>query len=224
MAQQINVTVPGMKLEPIFVPDTCTIAELCRRIYDKTGVRLFNGFGFTSQGAGGANTATYTVQTEAAVTTQTIFDTVTGTNVAASNFLIPPPAAPATATATTGGSVAAGTYNVRVTYLNAAGETLSSANSTQVTTGATSTITVTSPVASADATQYKVYMGTGTPTLQGGATNIGTNFVQTAAVTGGAALPVANTASSPTTYTTLLSTLGINHGDELIVFNVPVGG
>jgi hypothetical protein len=55
--------------------------------------------------------------------------------------MIPP--APVLATAATGGTVAAGTYWVKVTAKNAQGETTGSAAAKIVTTGATSTITVT---------------------------------------------------------------------------------
>src|SRR5260370_34640479 len=73
-------------------------------------------------------------------------------------WMIPP--APVLATATTGGTVAAGTYWVKVTAKNAQGETTGSSASKIVTTGATSTITVTIFTVP-NATQYNVYIGSG---------------------------------------------------------------
>lgn len=340
MAQQIFVTIPGMKKEPITIPDTATVADFCREVYHRTGCSLFGGFGFkgmntsgvvalTSQeplpfkttnlaspaptsaagtiGGGTLAAATYfikitytsvfgetlpsaefTATTTAAGTLvvqnpptvlgatgwNVYISTATGTEtkqngatpvalgqdyiqtgalvggaaLPTSNtavlqqdgtnnvtfdsvtYLLPPPAqlsttAPITlATSTTGGTVAAGTYNVRITYVNPTGETLASVSTPITTTGTTSTITVTSPAALGDATQYKVYMGTGTPTLQGAATNIGTNFVQSTAVGAGAALPATNTAVSPLAATSLFSSIGITSGDELFIYTTPVGG
>ncbi len=77
----------------------------------------------------------------------------------ASAYLMTPPA-PLVTTATTGGTVAAGTYWVQVTAKNAQGESLPSAATKIVTTGTTSTITIviyTVP----NATQYNVYIGSG---------------------------------------------------------------
>jgi hypothetical protein len=108
-----------------------------------------------------------------------------------------PPTAPVLTTATTGGTVAAGFYGVKVTYLNATGETLASESSFVTTTGATSTITVTSPAASTNATSYKVYMtpaGGGAWKLQGTSTTLGSSFTLTAP-------PVTNTATPPTSDT-----------------------
>jgi len=113
------------------------------------------------------------------------------------------PAAPALSTAGSGGTVAAGDYAVRITYVNANGESLGSEVSHIITSGSTSTITVASPAAAGSAgnaaTKYKVYI---TP-ANGGAyflqnttgTNIGTNFTLTAP-------PVTNTANPPTGNTT----------------------
>ena len=77
----------------------------------------------------------------------------------ASAFLMVPPA-PALATSATGGTVAAGTYWVKVTAKNAQGETTASAATKIVTTGATSTISVTIFTVP-NATQYNVYIGSG---------------------------------------------------------------
>ena len=77
----------------------------------------------------------------------------------ASALLMTPPA-PVLATATTGGTVAAGTYWAQVTAKNAQGETLASGATKIVTTGATSTITI-SIFTVPNATQYNVYIGSG---------------------------------------------------------------
>jgi hypothetical protein len=77
----------------------------------------------------------------------------------ASAYLMIPPA-PVLSTATTGGTVAAGTYWVKVTAKNAQGETTGSAATKIVTTGTTSTITVTIFTVP-NATQYNVYFASG---------------------------------------------------------------
>jgi len=77
---------------------------------------------------------------------------------------LPAPVQSALATATTGGTITAGTYKYVVTAINAAGETGASNEQTIVTTGSTSTVTVTW-AAVAGATGYKLYK-----TAAGGAT------------------------------------------------------
>lgn len=113
------------------------------------------------------------------------------------------PAAPALATASSGGTVAAGIHGVRITYVNANGETVASEASHITTSGSTSTITVTSPAAAGSggnaATKYKVYMtppNGGAYKLQNGSgTNVGTDYTLTAP-------EVTNTATAPTSNTT----------------------
>ena len=73
------------------------------------------------------------------------------------------PAAPVLATATTGGSIAAATVWVQVTAVTSAGsggESTPGAATSIVTTGSTSTLTITIPVVP-NATSYNVYAGTG---------------------------------------------------------------
>jgi hypothetical protein len=72
------------------------------------------------------------------------------------NLLAAPVQAAAT-TATTGGTLAAGTYRIRVTAINARGETDRSNEITRVTTGSTSTITVNWGNVSGE-TGYRVYV------------------------------------------------------------------
>lgn len=74
------------------------------------------------------------------------------------------PAAPTLATATTGGTVAAGTYYVQLAYVNASGETVLGPVASQVTAGSTSTITVTTGALPAGATSVKAYISTASGT------------------------------------------------------------
>lgn len=110
------------------------------------------------------------------------------------------PATPVPTTATTGGTVLAGVYQVVVAYVGANGESLGSAAGSVTTTGSTSTITVPSPGASSGATGWYAYVSqagaaASTATRQqaaGSPTSIGTNLTLTApptstgAVTGSA--------------------------------------
>lgn len=82
-------------------------------------------------------------------------DTIPG----GSTVNLAPPASPAATPSTSGGTLAAGTYYIRVTYLNAAGESQGSAEVTAVTTGATSSISV-SWTTDTRATSARVYIGT----------------------------------------------------------------
>jgi Pectate lyase superfamily protein len=127
--------------------------------------------------------------------------------------LVPAPAAaPAPTTATAGGTVLAGTYGVKYTYVNAAGETLASAAGSVVTTGSTSTITVPSPPTQQTVTSWYAYVtavngstyyrqqGSGSPTA------IGTALTLTAPpTTSGANPPSSNTATGGTLSTTVSS-------------------
>jgi hypothetical protein len=121
----------------------------------------------------------------------------------ASGLGLTAPAAPALSTASSGGTVLAGDYAVKITYINAAGETVASETSHIITSGSTSTLTVTSPAAAGSggnaATKFKAYItpaNGGAFFLQNGAgTNIGSNFTLTAP-------PVTNTANPPSNNTT----------------------
>lgn len=69
------------------------------------------------------------------------------------------PDLPTLETAASGGSLAAATYYVKVAAVNASGVSIASAEASQVTTGSTSTVTVTyAPVTGASG--YRVYIGT----------------------------------------------------------------
>jgi len=76
------------------------------------------------------------------------------------NGVTPAPSAPSVSTATSGGSVAAGTYYVKVVLATPVGEGPSSAVTSITTTGSASTITVTAPALTGGATSYSVYLGT----------------------------------------------------------------
>jgi hypothetical protein len=116
---------------------------------------------------------------------------------------LPAPVQSALATATTGGTITAGTYKYVVTAINAAGETVASNEQTIVTTGSTSTVTVTWG-AVAGATGYKLYK-----TAAGGATGtellyktvgVVTSDVDTAPGSPSGAFPSQNTAANPGVY------------------------
>ncbi len=106
------------------------------------------------------------------------------------------PAAP-TLAQVAGGSLAATTYYAKVTYVNAAGETLPSAEAS-LAVAANNLLQVASPAAVHGATGWNVYVSiaTGTETKQNGSTPLvmGTNWTEpTTALVAGAALPSANT-------------------------------
>jgi hypothetical protein len=111
-----------------------------------------------------------------------------GTLVAAPGTLTP-------STSTTGGSLAAATYFYKMTAINLAGETTGSAEASQVTTGATSTVTFTFSTV-AGATGYKVYRST-TTGAEAFLTQIGlvTTFTDFGNITptAGQTVPTANT-------------------------------
>ncbi len=70
-----------------------------------------------------------------------------------------PTAAPSVSTATTGGSIAAGTYYLGYTYTTAAGQTVLSPTAAVTTTGTTSTITLTTPALPSGCTGITAYEG-----------------------------------------------------------------
>lgn len=127
------------------------------------------------------------------------FNSATGRGQVAQLLTLVPPVAAATKT-TTGGTIHAGTYQVEVTWVTASGETTPGPSFSIITTGTTSTITVTSPPATTGATGWYAYvtqLGGTTFTRQqasGSPTAIGTNLTLTAPPTSsGAAPPTSNT-------------------------------
>lgn len=136
------------------------------------------------------------------------------------------PAAPAPTTATTGGTVPAGTFKAAVTYVNANGETVASSQGTVTTTTSTSTITIPSPSAEAGATGWYAYVsqaGGSTPTRQqtaGSPTAIGTALTLTAPPTStGAGVP-----ASDSTLPTLSQAGIITPPNAIIVRDVTASG
>jgi len=114
-----------------------------------------------------------------------------------------PPVQAALATAASGGTITAGTYKYMLTAINAVGETNPSNEQTIVTTGSTSTVTVTWATVTG-ATGYKLYKtaaggATGTELLYktGGAV---TTDIDTSPGSPAGALPTANTAATPGVY------------------------
>jgi len=113
------------------------------------------------------------------------------------------PVQSALATATTGGTITAGTYIYAVTAINAVGETLISNERTIVTTGATSTVTVSWPVVTG-ATGYNLYK-----TAAGGLTGTELKYktvglvvtdIDTSPGTPTGAIPTTNSALTPGVY------------------------
>lgn len=112
------------------------------------------------------------------------------------------PATPVpTTTAGAGGTIAANTYSIQVTYVTAYGESLPSATAIITTTGTTSTISVPSPPAIAGATGYNVYIAPIglTPVLQNAVpVAIGTAFTAVSVVVFQRYAPVTDGSGSTT--------------------------
>lgn len=100
-------------------------------------------------------------------------------------------------TATTGGTLAAGTYSYRVAAKNAFGSTLASTATTQATTGATSTVTVNWGAVSG-ATGYDVFGRIGGSELLIASVGAVTTYTDTGAITPAGALPTSNTTGTNT--------------------------
>jgi lysophospholipase L1-like esterase len=99
-------------------------------------------------------------------------------------FISNPTTPPAIATATSGGTVPAGTYYVKYTWISSSGgETAASSEASVTTTGSTSTITVTVPSLPAGCSQTNIYISSssGSETYQGNTTT--TTYTQSAAIT-----------------------------------------
>jgi hypothetical protein len=114
-----------------------------------------------------------------------------------------PPVQAALATAASGGTITAGTYRYVVTAINANGETLASNEQTIVTTGSTSTVTVTW-AAVPGATGFNLYKtaaggGAGTE-LKYKTVGVVTTDIDTAPGVPAGAIPTTNTALNPNTY------------------------
>ena len=133
------------------------------------------------------------------------------------------PPAPTVSNATTGGTVAAGTYGVEVTLVTESGETPASPASSTVTTTGTSTITITAPAAQGNAIGWYAYVtqaGGATYTRQqtaGSPTGLGSNLTLTAPPTNtGAVAPTGNsttdvgTPAVPASNVAVINTTGVD--------------
>src|SRR5712691_7743900 len=99
--------------------------------------------------------------------------------------------APASSTSTSGGTLAAATYSYRVTFVANGTETAPSPAKTQVTTGATSTVTVdVTAIVPTNATSWKIYGRTGGSELLMGTVVLPTKtFLDDGSATPAGALP-----------------------------------
>lgn len=156
-------------------------------------------------------------------------DAVVADLVIASILDLTAPAAPAATAAATGGTVATGTYQVLVSYVDGAGETIASTATPVTTTASTSTITITSPSASTGATGWYAYVtqaggSAASATRQqaaGSPTAIGTNLTITAPPTStGVVAPTQNTSGDNSLLTFVASSPGA-WGNSLYVEIVP---
>lgn len=116
---------------------------------------------------------------------------------------LPAPVQSALATATTGGTITAGTYRYVLTAINANGETTASNEQTIVTTGSTSTVTV-SWTAVTGATGYRLYKtaaggGVGTELFYK-AVGLVITDIDTSPGAPAGAFPTINTAGNPGVY------------------------
>jgi parallel beta-helix repeat protein len=116
------------------------------------------------------------------------------------------PATPSPANSGSGGTVTAGTYQVKITYTSAYGETLPSSAGSTTTSGSTSTITIPSPAATDGASGWYAYVtqaGGSTYTRQqpsGGPSFTGTSLVLTAPPTNTGANPPGSNTSMPSLF------------------------
>jgi hypothetical protein len=115
---------------------------------------------------------------------------------------VPVPGSVTTGTATTGGTIAAATYSIYVVALNGQGQSAPSTVATQITTGATSTITVTVGSEPEGGIYYAVYAGTsaGITNTTFQRTFIGNTVTLTAYTTSGAAGVATDTSFSADAY------------------------
>lgn len=138
------------------------------------------------------------------------------------------PGAPTTATATTGGTIPAATYYVVLTTRAGGGESVIGTQASQVTTGSTSTLTITPPAsAPAGALGYNVYVGTtnGSNYFYQGTTTTWTPLVLTSYSSSTAAPPAADTSANANGYDGLLTVqLDPTQSGYVKAFNGAAGG
>lgn len=131
------------------------------------------------------------------------------------------PAAPGVSNSGTGGTIAAGTYPVKLTYVNAFGETTVSSSTSTTTSGTTSSITITAPDQAGNAVGWYAYVSNdGGVTYHrqqtaGSPSQFLNNLVLTSIGTSGATPPGANTTngitqpSVPASATVFRNTFGV---------------
>lgn len=112
-----------------------------------------------------------------------------------------------TATATTGGSLAAATYYVKVTARAGGGESVVSGEVSQTTTGSTSTVTVTVGTEPAGALGYNLYVGTSTGTETFQTSFVGNSYVLTSYTAGSISPPSADSTANANAYDGYLTVL-----------------
>lgn len=117
------------------------------------------------------------------------------------------PSAVTLATATTGGSLAAATYYVKVTARAGGGESVVSGEVSQATTGSTSTLTITVGTEPVGGLGYNLYVGTATGGETFQTAFVGNTFTLTSYVTGGATPPSADSTANTNGYDGYLSVL-----------------
>lgn len=135
------------------------------------------------------------------------------------------PGAPSLSNSGSGGTVTAGTYQAKITYVNLYGETIGGTSASVVTSGSTSTITVSPPgnALSVDAYGWKLYMtgpGGSTFFLQGGIRSLNVPVIITAPpVTSGNQPP-----STDGTAPALFTSTEVDGGKDFIINGGPAAG
>lgn len=150
--------------------------------------------------------------------TQALVNTTSGSAIITATPLAAP-SAPTVSNSGSGGTIAAGTYQVEVTYVNRWGETVASASASTTTTGTTSTITITAPASKGNATGWYAYVtqaGGSTYTRQQGAgspTPSQQNLILTAPPTSSGANPPGADSSAAQVFTST----GVDGGKNVII-------
>lgn len=202
-------------IAPMIVGDT--IAKVLANLVAQTAGTLTINNGASASQIAGINLSSATTLTQAASLLQTALQ--------AAGVILTSPAAPATGT-TAGGTLAATTYYVKITYVNALGETLPSTETTQAALINT-LLTVTSPAAQTGATGYNVYVSTATGTETKQNTTpiaIGTPWTEpTTGLIAGDALPTSNTTGNAQ-LTTCSVTYNTNTNQFVLTGSTPGSG
>jgi hypothetical protein len=146
-------------------------------------------------------------------TTVNCYTSTTGTVVGLPDPLLLPALSPNTSS----GTLAAGTYYVRITFYNASGETVSSPESSVVLSAQGSVVVAAPLFQPSNATGYKVYISatSGTETLQATVTGFG-QYSQASALANGAALPGTNTSVCSIMFSDTLVPTGTSYSVSLV--------